>query len=71
MSSMNYIFFPPFLPLIVFATSNMKLVHPINIKKQLISLLIPAILIDFLPHIWEQKTETPAGCKHGLLSVDF
>ena len=62
MSSTNYIFPPPFLHLIVFAASNMELVDPINVKKQLISLLIPAIFIDFLPQIWKQNTEAPAGC---------
>ena len=61
MSSTNYIFPPPFLHLMVFAPSNMEPVDPINIKKQLISLLIPAIFIDFLPQIWEQNTEVPAG----------
>ena len=57
---MNYVFPPPFLHLIVFAGSNLELVDPINVKKQLISLLIPGILIDFLPQIWEQNTEAPA-----------
>ena len=58
---MNYVFPPPFLHLIVFAASNIKLIDPINVKKQLISLLIPAILIDFLPQIWEQNTEAATG----------
>ena len=62
MLSMNYIFPPPFLHLIMFAASNVELVDLINVKKQLISLLIPAIFIDFLPQIWEQNTEAPAGC---------
>ena len=62
LSATNCVFPPPFLHLLVFAASNMELVDLINVKKQLISLLIPGIFIDFLPQIFEQNTEAPAEC---------